>query len=150
MLEKKYSGVNDGKPYPVDMVAFKDGDSVSNLNVENGELKLNGETVGGGNSGLVRIDITEDDDGNLTASKTYAEIYDIILSGAVPYCTYYNTVFHLSMSEAVSEVSTMITVPEHIFCNLYAKGIANSTVSYLSVNQSNKVSYTEHTLTFAT
>lgn len=48
MLKTKYSGVNDGKPYPVDMVAFKDGDSVSDLSVENGELKLNGETVGGG------------------------------------------------------------------------------------------------------
>ena len=51
MLKVKYSGVNDGKPYPVDMVAFKDGDSVSNLNVENGELKLNGHPVGGGSGG---------------------------------------------------------------------------------------------------
>lgn len=81
MLEKKYSGVNDGKPYPVDMVAFKDGDSVSNLKVENGELKLNDNPVGGGSggSGGNKVIVTfsdNTDDGSWVSDKSVTDIYN--------------------------------------------------------------------------
>lgn len=104
MLKVKYSGVNDGKPYPVDMVAFKDGDSVSNLNVENGELKLNGEPVGGGSGGgdVVTAIIKSDDYDNfisgiataaaMTArtysceNMTFIEAVEAIINGKVLQC----------------------------------------------------------------
>ena len=82
MLKVKYSGVNDGKPYPVDMVAFKDGDSVSNLKVENGELKLNDKPVGGGSGGggsfSVKFVVSG---GTVTADKTIDEINAVVSTG---------------------------------------------------------------------
>lgn len=86
MLNKKYSGINDGKPYPVDMVAFKDGDSVSNLNVENGELKLNDKPVGGGSGGGIVIDTTYDEEsGYYRCEYSLDELYNLLNSGAVVY-----------------------------------------------------------------
>ena len=151
MLKVKYSGVNDGKPYPVDMVAFKDGDSVSNLNVENGELKLNGEPVGGGSGGgLVRIDITEDDNGTLIASKTYDEISDIILSGALPYCLYMGAAFHLNYSPTLSEISTMTALPAHKFSSVYVKGSGNTKLLGIDIEEGDNIRFIEYTVTITT
>lgn len=57
---------------------------------------------------MVRVDITEDDEGNLLCSKTFAEISDIILAGNIPYCVRWGDVFTLSSSSKMSEVSTYI------------------------------------------
>ena len=54
------------------------------------------------------ITISENDDGDLIADKTYYEIAEAIKSGITPYCLYGKYVLSLAYSDALSEISTMV------------------------------------------
>jgi hypothetical protein len=78
---------------------------------------------------MVRVDITEDDEGNLLSSKTFAEISDIILAGNIPYCVYREYVFTLSKSSKMSEISTYVVAANT--CRFTSIEVMGATSVYL-------------------
>lgn len=97
--------------------------------------------------GMMRINITMDEDDTYRADKTYVGITDAIQKGIIPYCVCGTRVYNLSYSDEMQDVATYLAYPEHKFTNLYVNGENDSTVSSIRINVDNNVSYYEYALT---
>lgn len=94
------------------------------------------DNIGGG---MVRINLTYDENGDLIADKTYDEIYTLISKGMIPYCVYGSIMLHLSSADALSEVRPMFTLESIKFT-----GIVNTdgpTVHTFTIDLSGNMDY---------
>lgn len=94
------------------------------------------DNIGGG---MVRINLTDDENGDLIADKTYDEIYTFIINGMIPYCVYGSIMLHLSSADVLSEVRPMFTLESIKFT-----GIVNTdgpTVHTFTINLGGNMYY---------
>lgn len=69
-------------------------------------------------SGLMRVIITQDDNGYWVADKTYQEISKAILNEKTPYIVIGDRVLYLQQSSIISEISTFEKAPMHVFTSV--------------------------------
>lgn len=69
-------------------------------------------------SGLMRVIITQDDNDDWVADKTYEEISEAILNEKTPYVVIGDRVLYLQQSPIISEISTFERTPMHVFTSV--------------------------------
>ena len=97
---------------PDAMFGVYDGISFTNTEIKQLDPKFI-PSVGGG-SMIITIDA--DDEGNLTANKTFEEIQEAIASGVFPVCVYGSYLFTLSKSSAIGATTYAVSRKHDFAC----------------------------------
>lgn len=97
--------------------------------------------------GMMRVNITVNDDDTYSADKTYAEISEAIASGIVPYCVLGTDVYMLSFSNAISEMATYSASNKHKFTHF---SYWYPTLHEITINEGDDAFYRYVTLQQAT
>lgn len=94
-----------GEPFVAATVDGQPGIILTTSNANSHSVKIT-TMVEKSSGGMMRVNITTNDDDTYSADKTYAEIAEAITSGIIPYCVYGTYVLSLYASSAISEVAT--------------------------------------------
>ena len=93
------------------------------------------------------INLTEDEDGNIVADKSYDEITEVLRNGIIPYCRYGNVILNFVKSDELYDIAPYVSVNEHKFSAVVPQGTANSYVICATFNSAGNVSIDEYILT---